>query len=155
MPPNELERIGISRMAEREIDAFLSSQGVGVLGLPAEDGPYLVPISFGFDGRDALYFTFVSGAKSRKRDLSERSDCARFLVYRAPTPFSWQSVVLSGSVDPVPDPDLSDLDDVMDNAWHPEVFDVAVSDDSISVYRFDIETKAGRKQTGLPPGFEA
>ncbi|WP_436925040.1 pyridoxamine 5'-phosphate oxidase family protein [Halosimplex amylolyticum] len=155
MTTSERERIGITGMEEGEIDAFLSSQGVGVLGLPADGVPYLVPLSFGFDGEDAIYFTFVGGTDSRKRELGDRADRAGFLVYKASTPYTWQSVVLSGPIASVPESEVPDLGDVMGNAWYPDAFDVAVSDDGISVYRLEIETKNGLKQTGLPPRFEA
>lgn len=140
-------------MDDDEIAQFLASQGVGVLGLPAEAGPYLVPMSFGFDGDGCLYFTYVTGRTSRKAELSERADRARFLVYAAPTKFSWQSVSLEGSLAAVPENEWDGVDDAMANAWHPDVFDTAELQDSVGIYRFEVDERVGLKQTELPPTF--
>lgn len=52
------------RADDGEIEQFLASRGVGVLGLPAEEDPYLVPMSFGFDGGRRLHFTYLTGSTS-------------------------------------------------------------------------------------------
>lgn len=88
MTVEALGDVGIERMTDSEVREFLTSQGVGVLGLSAEDGPYLVPMSFGFDGEAALYFTFLVGAASRKVELADAADTVRFLVYDARSAFT-------------------------------------------------------------------
>lgn len=82
----ELEAYGMSRMDETAIGQFLSNQRVGVLGLPTDGTPYLVPLSFGFDGDSILYFTYV-GPDGRKEQLSTRAESASFLAYSADTVF--------------------------------------------------------------------
>jgi nitroimidazol reductase NimA-like FMN-containing flavoprotein (pyridoxamine 5'-phosphate oxidase superfamily) len=153
MTVEELEGVGIERMTDREIGEFLTSRGVGVLGLPAEDGPYLVPMSFGFDGDAALYFTFLVGASSRKADLADRADLARFLVYDARSAFTWQSVVLTGEIDEVPPAEFEAVAETMHNAWRPALFEDADLTRGVSVYRFEVADRVGFKHTGLPPGF--
>lgn len=155
MSVNELEAAGITRMDEAEIAGFLSSQGVGVLGLPDEPVPYMIPMSFGFDGEDALYFTYFTGAESRKRTLTERAETARFLVYKATSQFSWQSVQVAGPIERVPESERADVEAVMDNAWHPDVFDPNGLNDGVAVYRLRIETRVGMKQNALPPRFRS
>ena len=71
----------IDHLSDEEIREFLRDEGVGVLGLPAEEAPYLLPMSFGYDGESTLYFVFLLfGSESRKELLSERAGRARFLV---------------------------------------------------------------------------
>jgi nitroimidazol reductase NimA-like FMN-containing flavoprotein (pyridoxamine 5'-phosphate oxidase superfamily) len=153
MSVTELQSVGISPMDDGEIEQFLASQGVGVLGLPADAGPYLVPISFGFDGDDCLYFTYVGSDTSRKVELSDRAERGRFLVYSAPTKFSWQSVSLAGPLTAVAEAEWSDIEDAMDNAWHPDVFDTRELQAEVAVYRFEIREQVGLKQTEVPPTF--
>lgn len=155
MSLDELQAVGVTPMTDEEVNGFLATQGVGVLGLPAEDVPYLVPLSFGFDGDAALYFSYVVGAESTKRDLTEQAGRVRFLVYKAPSKFSWQSVTLTGTLTEVPESDWDEIEEPMRNAWHPDVFESADLSGGVSVYRFDIDERVGYKQTGLPPGFEA
>lgn len=155
MSLDESEAAGITAMDDSQIDGFLSSQGVGVLGLPTDGVPYMIPMSFGFDGDDSLFFTYVAGEASRKEELSERVDRARFLVYSAPSRFSWQSVTLTGRLSKVPKSEWEDLSETLDNAWHPDVFATDELDATVAVYRFRIETSNGLKHTGLPPKFRA
>jgi hypothetical protein len=154
MSLTELATMGVEPMDDEAIAGFLSSQGVGILGLPTEGLPYMIPMSFGYDGDGALYFTYVLGTESRKQELSDRVDRARFLVYTATSKFSWQSVTLSGQLSLVPESEWDEYDDVMANAWHPDVFARAELGGGIRVYRFDIEDRVGYKQTGLPPAFD-
>ena len=96
MTVDELESHGLVRMDDAEIRGFLSTQGTGVLGLPGEEVPYMIPMSYGFDG-EALYFSYVLGSESRKAALTGEGTPARFLVYRADTTFNWESVLASRS----------------------------------------------------------
>ncbi|MDS0474437.1 hypothetical protein [Natrinema sp. 1APR25-10V2] len=50
MSVEELQEYGLEKMSDTEIRNFLSSQKTGVLGLPQEDAPYLLPLTFGYDG---------------------------------------------------------------------------------------------------------
>jgi nitroimidazol reductase NimA-like FMN-containing flavoprotein (pyridoxamine 5'-phosphate oxidase superfamily) len=154
MTIEELEAIGAARMEDDEIRSFLSNQGTGVLGLPADDGPYLLPISFGYDGERRLAFTFVPAERSRKRELSDRATQATFLVYDATTMFSWQSVVCAGTIDEVTGDDLDAALETMRNAWHPDLLEQAKLSGDVVVYAFDVTEWSGVKHMGLPPGLE-
>ncbi|PSP84740.1 pyridoxamine 5'-phosphate oxidase family protein [Halobacteriales archaeon QS_1_68_17] len=152
MTVTALGKYGLESMDEAAIREFLTNRGVGVLGLPTEDGPYLLSMSYGCDGDAALYFTYVGGDDSRKASLSDRAETAGFLVYGAGTAFTWASVFLRGALERVPEPEGDVHGDAMSNAWRPAVFETA--DVDVAVYRFRIAERSGIRHTGLPPGFE-
>ncbi|WP_372910488.1 pyridoxamine 5'-phosphate oxidase family protein [Salinigranum sp.] len=155
MTTEELEGYGMVEMTEEEIDGYLASQSVGVLGLPTEGAPSLRPMSFGFDGESRLYFLYVLGTESRKAELSTGDRPARFLVYSAETPFNWRSVLLTGQTSEVPEDETAAAEEVLTGAWRPDVFARAVETEATRLYRFDVTERAGLKHLGLPPGFEA
>ena len=153
MTVDELESYGLVRMDDAETDGFLSSQSTGVLGLPGGEVPYLLPMSFGYDG-ESLYFTYVLGAESRKAALTGDGVPARFLVYRADTAFNWESVLLTGRVEPVPEGERDAVFESTTIAWRPDLFERAEAVETAELYRFRIEDRSGIKHTGLPPAFE-
>lgn len=155
MTVEQLRDGGLTEMDDESIRSFLSAQGMGVLGLPTEDVPYLLPMSYGFDGESTFYFTFVGGPDSRKRSVIERGDGARLLVYNAQSPFNWESVLVTGSVEWVPQGEWERFAAVTETAWRPEVIEAAMESAEIAVYRLDVEEWTGIKHTGLPPGFDA
>ncbi|MEF8784350.1 MAG: pyridoxamine 5'-phosphate oxidase family protein [Haloarculaceae archaeon] len=145
---------GMEAMDREEIGQFLTSQGFGVLGLNAGAVPYLLPMSFGYDGEDRLYFTYVVDEDSQKERLSDEADKAAFLVYKAPAAFQWQSVVLGGTIEFLPPERWDEYQSVKGNAWRPDIFLEAEIDAAVRVYQFHIEEREGYKHTGLPEGFE-
>ena len=155
MTIDDLAEYGMEQMDDDAIRAFLRTQGTGVLGLPDEAEPYLLPISFGFDGETNVYFTFVGGERSRKRELSDSSETASFLVYRADTAFTWQSVRLTGQIERIPDDEVESVQDALENAWRPDLFERAGRDAGTNIYRFTIEEQTGIKQSGIPPEFDS
>ena len=124
MTIDELEAYGTERMDGGEIDQLLSNRTTGVLALPAEGAPSMRPLSFHFDGDAALHFVYVVGEESRKAELSERADAARFLVYSMETPFNWRSVLLAGTIERVPEGEADAVGDVM-AAARPDLFERA------------------------------
>lgn len=144
MSADELRESDTTAMSEAEIAAFLTDQGVGVLGVADEDLPYLVPMSFGFDGDRSLYFVFVLfGTESRKETLADRAERARFLVYDAESMSDWQSVSLVGRIGAVDDDEWDDLRTAMQNAWHPNLFSTANPMRGVRGYEFSIEEWSG------------
>lgn len=138
-------------MREETIEAFLASHSLGVLGLPADGGPYLVPLSYAYDD-GTLYFTFLLGAESRKERLAEEAGRGTFLVYSAETAFSWQSVLLEGEFRKVPPSEWGDLGETLAGAWRPELFETASPSRNVAIYAFDVVDASGIKHTGLAPG---
>ena len=155
MTVDDLAEYGMEPMSDANIRSFLSSRNVGVLALPTDDVPMLRPLSFWYDGDSALYFVYVLGGASRKHDLSQQADTARFLVYSAETAFNWRSALLTGGLREVPDAELATVLDAMELQWRPEVFRQASVDEPTTVYRFEIDDWTGIKHLGLPPGIEA
>lgn len=152
MTIDRLTEYGVDRMDEGAVRDFLSSQRSGVLGLPSDGAPYLLPMSFGFDGESRLYFTFVVGPDSLKRDLSDRADSARFLVYSAQTPFVWESVLLTGTIEALPQQQWGSVEEYLEEAWRPELLDSAGQGEDVAVYCFEIQHQEGIRHSGLSPG---
>jgi nitroimidazol reductase NimA-like FMN-containing flavoprotein (pyridoxamine 5'-phosphate oxidase superfamily) len=153
MTIDELEQYGMERMDAAAIEAFLTDQSTGILGLPTEDLPYMLPLSYVFDEDEHLYFTYLLGETSRKQDLTERAARARFLVYEVETTFTWKSVVLTGELSVVPEDEWDDLSVLPSNAWRPSVLQSATTSGGVAVYEFAIEDVTGIRQTGLAPDF--
>lgn len=135
---------GIVPMDDDQISDFLLQQGVGILGIPDEEFPYLVPLSFGYDGDSAVYFVYLLfGPESRKEKLTEQAGRGRLLVYSAQSIHEWQSVSVTGRITTIPDAEWSTLQETMENAWHPDLFSSASPMRGVRGYRFDIEDWSG------------
>lgn len=153
MTVEELERYGLEKMREEEISQFLRTQTVGILGLATGEVPYLVPLSYGYDGGGSLYFVYVLGAESRKEKLTERVDEGVFVVFSADTPFNWQSVQLVGEFESVPPSRWDDIAPALESAWRPDIFTRANTSRNVAIYEFEITQQTGFKHAGLAPGF--
>lgn len=150
MTVDDLTEYGVVQMSDKEIDAFLSTQNVGVLGLPTDDAPSLRPLSFKYDGENVLYLLYVGGSESRKRELSDQASAARFLVYSTETAFIWRSVLLTGRIGEVPEGDT----EAVGFPRQPDLLQKARESEAIRLYRFDVTDRAGIKHIGLPPGLD-
>jgi len=154
MSIDELRDYGLVEMTDPEIANFLASQRVGVLALPEADAPYLFPISYGFDGEDSLYFTYVSGSSSRKQRATDAAETASFLVFAVDTMYSWESVLLTGRLEPVSESAWDEVEALLADVWTPELFESASLSGDVELYEFRIEDRSGVKHQGLPPGLE-
>jgi len=153
MTIDELEAYGMERMDDEEIEQFLSMQSMGVLGLPTEDEPYLLPMSYGFDGGSRLYFFYLVGEESRKAELSERSESASFLVYSAETAFHWRSVVLAGTLRELSEDESETVTDAQTPTWRPKLIQAASETERTRFWEFSIEDATGIRHDALPPGY--
>lgn len=154
MTIEDLKPYGLEEMRAEEITQFLDSQSVGVLGLPAEGLPYLLPLSYAFDGESSLYFTYLLGEQSKKEALTAAADRAQFLVYSAETMFNWRSVLLEGTFERRDPSEWSDIADYLDEVWRPEIFKTADTERNVSIYEFGIEEQSGIRHTGLSPEYQ-
>jgi len=156
MTVDDLTEHGAERMDDEAIASFLSSQRIGVLGVPGEGGgpPVMRPLSFAFDGEDSLYLLYVGGAESRKRDLSDRAEAARFLVYSAETAFNWRSVLLSGRIERVPPAEAEALGEAAAVPWQPDLLRAVGGGSDTALYRFAVDERVGLRHAGLPAGFD-
>lgn len=153
MTVTELQKYGLEAMDDEEIDAFLTNQNHGVLGLPTDGAPYLLPMAFAFDGDSSLYFAFFVGEESEKVRLADQADEAAFLVYSPDSVFYWESVKMRGSISRPTESEISDgaLDG---STWKLDIFEQADTAGETVVYRFEIEDRTGFKSTGVPPGMK-
>lgn len=154
MSVDELQAYGLAEMTGEEVQSFLSSQKTGVLGLPTDDAPYLLPLSFGYDGDTRLYFTYLQGSSSQKATLTEAAERASFLVFAVDTMYNWQSVLLSGRISVVPESAWDELESLLTDVWRPALLDTASLSGEIDVYEFRIDEQTGIKHQGLPPALE-
>ena len=154
MTIDELSDYGMDRMADDEIRGFLSSQSIGVLGLPTENVPAMRPLFFWYDGESQIYFLYVIGPESQKEDLSDRADAARFLIYNVDTPFMWTSVLLTGPISDVPESEREQVQDAMEMQWRPDLFERAGTSETTKLYQLQIEDQVGIAHRGLPPAFD-
>ena len=154
MSVDELHEYGLERMSDAEIRGFLAGQGLGVLALPTEGAPYVLPLSYDYDGESRLYFTYLLGSESRKATLSEQTEEASFLVFSADSMFNWESVMLTGTLrKPRPEEPTEPAEGVS-RAWRPDVFQRADLSAGVEVYIFEITEQNGIRHTGLPPAFQ-
>jgi len=134
-------------MDDQEISEFLAEQGVGVLSMAADGSPYGVPLSFGYDGDDRLYFLFAGHSEAgRKVTYAERSEAASFLVYEMAADDAWRSVIVEGSLDRITIDDWDAAREAMgENAYRPELLTNVDTREDPRVWAVDIETWSGRK----------
>ncbi|GGK69901.1 pyridoxamine 5'-phosphate oxidase family protein [Haloarcula sebkhae] len=151
MTVDELEDFGILQMDSEDIEKTLERKSVGVLGVPTDAAPLLRPLSFWYDGDAALYFVYALGTDSRKVTASDDADVARFLIYDIETTFNWRSVLLTGTIERVPDDERKSIEERIDTSWKPDVFERAAETETTALYRFRIDDRAGIKQLELPP----
>jgi len=151
MTVDELDAFGMRQMDDDDIEQTLAKQSVGVLGIPTAGAPMLRPLSYWFDGEDALYFVYVLAGESEKQALTDRAEAAQFLVYHVDAPFNWRSVLLTGSVEAVDGAEREALEERLDISWRPDLFERAAESETTAIYRFDVDERAGIKQLELPP----
>lgn len=154
MTLSELKPYGVEEMAPEAIERYLEARSMGVLGLPSSDGPYLLPLSYAYDGDSSLYFTYVVGKESKKERLTRQAASAPFLIYSAETMFHWQSVLLDGTFDAVPPSDWGEIAEILEGSWRPEVFKTARTERHVKIYRYDITEQFGIRHAGLSPRAE-
>ena len=149
-----LKAYGLEELTDAELRHFLMNQPTGILGLPSEEFPYLLPMTFSYDGESSLYFTYFVDEPSRKVTLTEAADTASFLVYSYTSVFCWESALLSGKLEQLEKEEWENTPAATENEWHLSIFDMARTAGERVVYRFSITEKTGIKATGLPPGME-
>lgn len=125
MSSDDLADVRGTSMAVEEVDAFLREQGYGTLALSNGGRSYALPISFGYDAdRERCYLSLVQfGDDSEKLRYAETTTSAALCCAAVESRFEWQSVVVRGPLEPVPDEEREYVESVMDdNAWFPSLF---------------------------------
>jgi nitroimidazol reductase NimA-like FMN-containing flavoprotein (pyridoxamine 5'-phosphate oxidase superfamily) len=123
-------RYGVE-MNEDEVVEFLVDQGHGVLSFGGEPA-YGLPISFGYDVVDnRCIFQLLFPPGSQKREYVERSSSVNLVSYDWSDPDDWQSVVIRGPLDAIPDDSVDAVEASEVFAEHASVPGLAVFDGSI------------------------
>lgn len=84
-----------------EVDQLLTRNGVGVLGLSDDGQPYVIPMSFGYDGTEMTFpMQWGTGYDGRKERCVDTGSKAGFTVYEqdSDSPQVWRSVVITGEL---------------------------------------------------------
>lgn len=153
MTIDELADCGMERMMDEEIERFLRIRSHGIIGLPTGEAPYLIPMSYGYDGGSTLYFVYVVGTESRKAMLSDRADTVSFLVYSVETMFHWQSVLITGSLRQLSEDERSTITDAQTPIWRPELLETASETESTHIYELTVDEWTGIRHAIKPPTF--
>ncbi len=90
-----------TEMSSEETDALLGRHETGVLALARDDDPYAVPISFGYDADERLfYMRLVAGSGSEKSKFLSGSPDVRLVVYEEEGR-TYRSAVVTGVLESV------------------------------------------------------
>jgi nitroimidazol reductase NimA-like FMN-containing flavoprotein (pyridoxamine 5'-phosphate oxidase superfamily) len=129
-----------------EVDKVLTEVGVGVLSMTADGVPYGVPLSFGYDGDDALYFVFLGAtAELRKETYAETADVASFATFEMTPNGSWRSAIVSGPLERITIDDWDAAREAMaDNAYQSNLLSEYELQENPNVWRLEIDERAGR-----------
>lgn len=135
-----------AEMDESAIDELLVENGVGVLSMTAEGVPYGVPLSFGYDGDDTLYFLFVGpSTELRKEFYAEQTGVASFATLDVAPDGGWRSVIVSGTLERVTHETWDAAREAMaDNAYRSELMTAHDIDENPNVWALGIEERSGR-----------
>jgi hypothetical protein len=139
-----VEFVYTAGMDEEELDEWLREGETGVLALADGGRAYAVPVSYYYDG-EALFFRLGDDAHSKKLDFVETTAEACFLRYGLDGEDSW-SVIATGQLRR--DDDALDAETINERFTSLRVFDEAIDDLELVMFRLDIETLTGRRTTG-------
>lgn len=134
-------------MSDEETDAFLGAHETGVLSLARGDDPHSIPISYGYDAADRLfYMRSVSTPDSEKRRFFEDESAARLVVYDD-NEATYRSVIATGRLVRI-DPDDLTVEDIQQygSAKRPlfEIWPQPKGELDIDLYRLEPESVTGR-----------
>lgn len=137
-------------MTPAEVDEVLESVGFGVLSLARNDRPYGVPLSFGFDGDDRLYFQFIGQSdEGRKLRYAADADRACFLAYDIRDASAWQSAIAEGPIHRIDQNRWEDARQALsDNAFRPDLLIDVDREQDPRVWVLEIEERGGRQVVG-------
>ncbi len=128
------------------IDDVLNTVGVGVLSMSAGDVPYGVPLSFGYDGADSLYFLFLDASTEHRKELyAERSDRASFTALDSNPDGSWRSVIVAGPLDRIIIDEWDEAREAMAaNAYQSNLLSKYELQENPNVWSLEIQERSGR-----------
>lgn len=90
-----------TEMMRDETDALLGRHETGVLSLARDDDPYAIPISYGYDAEERVfYMRLVSTPDSEKSAFLSGTPDVRLVVYEEAGQ-TYRSAVVTGVLEPV------------------------------------------------------
>ena len=135
-------------MDAEEIAAFLGQGGTGVLSLAADDVPYSIPVSYGFDqNKRAFYFRLGFVGPTVKRRFIKPAAPARFVVYDR-RGADWRSVIAAGTLEPITADKLTtEVATALQRGDLPlyEIWDSPREEIEFETYRLNLDELTGRK----------
>ena len=139
-----------TEMAEEETDDFLGQHETGVLSLAQADEPYAIPISYGYNTTERVfYMRLVSTPESEKRQFLASSPRARLVIYdEVKSRTVYRSVVAVGTLEELPPEELTvEHIEQYGAAKRPlfEIWGKAKQDLDIKLYRFEPAELSGRR----------
>jgi uncharacterized protein len=139
-----------TEMTEAEIDAFLSRHETGVLALADDDTPYAIPISYGYNADEQVfYMRLVSTPESEKRQFLASSPHGRLVVYEeTDSGTTYRSVVAVGSLEEIAPSDLTAAHVEQYGAAKRPLFEIwgeSKQDLNIQLYEFSPAKLSGRR----------
>jgi nitroimidazol reductase NimA-like FMN-containing flavoprotein (pyridoxamine 5'-phosphate oxidase superfamily) len=131
---------------EAAIDDVLTEVGVGVLSMSAGGVPYGVPLSFGYDGDDRLYFVFLGATTElRKETYAEQSDVASFTTFDVDPDGSWRSVIVAGPLDRITIDDWDAAREALaGNAYQSNLLSEYELQENPNVWALETRERSGR-----------
>ncbi|WP_255171570.1 pyridoxamine 5'-phosphate oxidase family protein [Natrononativus amylolyticus] len=138
-----------TEMTAAEIDAFLGRHETGVLALADADTPYAIPISYGYDNAETVfYMRLVSTPESEKRQFLASSPRARLVVYEEDDAGrTYRSVVAVGALEEIAPEELTvEHIEQYGAAKRPlfEIWGQSKQDLNIKLYEFEPTELSGR-----------
>ena len=107
------------RMSSDAASAFLERKGWGCLTLADGGCAYSLPMSFGYDGEETVYFHLQTDERGEKMAYLDATECATLLVPEVEPP-DWTSVVVRGPTARAPGDELEEAYAAFaENAWFP------------------------------------
>ncbi|MFC7325048.1 pyridoxamine 5'-phosphate oxidase family protein [Halorubrum rutilum] len=133
-------------MDDAAVDEFLTEIGVGVLSMSADGVPYGVPLSFGYDGDDTLYFAFLGGTDElRKATYAAQSEVASFAAFDVDPDGSWRSAIVAGPIDRIAPGEWDAAREAMaDNAYQATHLTEYEFREDPNVWALEARDRAGR-----------
>lgn len=133
-------------MEDAEIDRLLAESGVGVLSMCSDGVPYGIPLSFGYDRPDRIYFLFVGRSDElQKETYAEQAEVVSFLVYDIRSIATWRSVIATGTLEPIGADEWATARETMvDNAFRGDLFSGVDPSADPNAWVLEIDAKTGR-----------
>lgn len=133
-------------MNDDGIDEVLTETGIGVLSMSEGGEPYGVPLSFGYDGNDRLYFVFLGASTElRKEAYAEQASVASFTTFDVDPDGSWRSVIVAGPLDRITIDEWDVAREALaDNAYRSNLFSDHEIQENPNVWALEIRDRSGR-----------